>query len=150
MAYDPESEDQPKSRFEELKCYVRDDRRANSDWYQECDLDFGFYAGGDQQWKKSDVDALEKEQKPWTTFNFIQPSVSAVNGMEVSNRQQVKFLPRTTQTGQQPAGNGMGGGALGAQAPAGVGPSQAMVGQQVPGADDQGPADTVSAANYYL
>lgn len=135
MAYSDESGEDEATLFLRLKGWLRDDRRAQSSFYKEVDTDFGFYAGGDQQWNKADITELEKAEKPYTTFNFIAPSVSAVNGMEVSNRQQVKFLPRTTQSNRQPAQPAM--------------PGMPPV-QPVPGADDQGPAETLTAAHDYL
>lgn len=127
-------EGEQESLFETLKRWVIDDRRAASDWYTEMPKDFGFYEGGDAQWEQADVLKMNEEGKPHTTFNFVQPSVNAVNGMEVSNRQEVTYLPRTTQTAAPPQ-----------QAQPGA-PAQ----PPVPGADDTGPAEMYTAAGVYF
>lgn len=133
-------EGEQESLFETLKRWVIDDRRANSEWYTEMKPDFGFYEGGDAQWEAADISKMNEESKPHTTFNFIQPSINAVNGMEVSNRQEVTYLPRTTQT--TPA----------QQTPAGVAPPgvAAQPPVPVPGADDTGPAEMYTAAGAYF
>jgi hypothetical protein len=129
---DDEAAEKP-SLFLKLRNGVKTDREAQGAWRKEARLDFGFYAGGEQQWDKGVIDDLDANDKPWTSFNFIAPSVSAVTGMEVANRQRVTYLPRTTQAApQQPMQPGMPG-----QPP-------------VPGANDQGPAETLTAANNYL
>lgn len=118
------------SLFLRLKSWVIDDRRAAQGQYKEIDRDFDFYEGGERQWEKSDITALEAEGRPHTSFNFIQPSVSAVNGMEVSNRHEVTYKPRTTQ---QPAPQQPG-----------------MPMPPVPGANDQPAAELYTAAGKYF
>jgi hypothetical protein len=127
--------------FERLKSWVREDRHAASKQYDEIRRDFGFYAGGEAQWEPEDIIALDAANKPHASFNFIMPSVSAVVGMEVSNRQEVTYLPRTTQTAAQPAQAAPG---ILAGGPGGGGS------QPVPGANDQGPAELLTAGAQYF
>jgi hypothetical protein len=145
MAYSAPEEDtnDADALFLRRKAEVIDDRRANSKWYVEARIDFGMYAGGEAQWDDADLDILKEENKPHATFNFIQPSVSAVNGMEVSNRQEVTFLPRTTQGNAAPAAM-QAGAAMPGQMP-GVPPQP-----QAPGANDQGPAEVLNAGVKYF
>jgi hypothetical protein len=128
--------------FLKLKGWVKLDRQANAVWYTEAERDFGMYAGGEAQWESADIDRLKENNKPYTAFNFIQPSVSAVNGMEVSNRQEVTFLPRTTQTqsAAPPMPNAMPAPQAGPVPP----------GPPAPGADDQGPAEVLTAGGKYF
>lgn len=137
----PDDDSDETSLFATLKKQVMDDWEQNASWYREAETDFAMYAGGEGQWEQEEIDKLKAQRKPHATFNFIKPSVNAVNGMEVSNRQEVTYLPRTTQTpaqgaGQVPGQSGMGLPVLGMQA--------------TPGADDQGPAEMFTAAGQYF
>lgn len=137
-----EADDTPESLFLTLSGWVKEDRRRLSPWYKEARLDYRMKAGGDGQWEPDDIKKLDEQQRPHTSFNFIGPSVNSVAGMEVSNRQEVTYLPRTTQSGGrgdvamgQP---GMGQGMQpGAQPP-------------IPGADDTGPSELFTGAGKYF
>jgi hypothetical protein len=116
--------------YERLKGWFLEDRRAQSEWYKEAESDFAFHAGHGQ-WEEADRQRLKGQNRPCVTFNRIGPAVAAVVGMEVANRQEVRFIPRTTsgrmsQTPGQPAN------------------------VPVPGADDQGPAELYTGAALYL
>jgi hypothetical protein len=119
------------TEFEKLKTWFKADWEAWSPWYPEATLDYGFYAGTDQ-WDSVDQTRMKAANKPCVTFNRIGPSIDAVVGMEVSNRKEVTYLPRTTQQPRQP-NNVM------------------MPGQpDMSGADDQGPAELMKAAAQYV
>lgn len=70
-------------------------RRAEShskDWRSEA-LDCQKFFAGDQ-WSAEDKDFLTKQKRPTTTFNLIAPNIKAVVGMELGNRQEIRYLPR--------------------------------------------------------
>lgn len=121
-----------------LKRWVIQDRRANSTWYPEAKTDYRFATPGADQWETPDRTKVEDNGNVAVSFNRIAPSVAAVQGMEVSNRQEVTYLPRTTQTAAVPPANEQ------------PGPMGLPVQQPVPGADDTGPAEIYTGAGQYM
>src|SRR5687767_407443 len=83
--------------YERLKGWFLEDRRAQSEWYKDAESDFAFHAGHGQ-WEEADRQRLKGQNRPCVTFNRIGPAVAAVVGMEVANRQEVRFIPRTTSS----------------------------------------------------
>lgn len=130
-----ETRDDPEelTTFEKLKGWFRADWQSWSPWYPEATEDYGFYSG--EQWEAEDRAAMKAAAKPCVTFNRIGPSIDSVVGMEVSNRKEVTYLPRTTSSATQP----------GQIDPMTGQPTQ----QPVPGGDDQGPAELLTAAGQY-
>ena len=120
--------------YERLKNWFLEDRRAQSAWYRDAEADFAFHAGHGQ-WDEADRQRLKGQNRPCVTFNRIAPAVAAVIGMEVANRQEVRFIPRTTS---------------GKAAPAMDPTTGQMAAQPVAGADDQGPAELYTGAASYL
>jgi len=120
--------------YERLKAWFVDDRRAQSEWYRDAEADFAFHAGHGQ-WEEADRLRLRGQNRPCVTFNRIAPAVAAVIGMEVANRQEVRFIPRTTSGRAMPAVDPATG--------------QATM-QSMPGADDQAPAELYTAAAIYV
>lgn len=120
--------------YERLKGWFLEDRRAQSEWYKDAESDFAFHAGHGQ-WDEADRQRLKGQNRPCVTFNRIGPAVAAVVGMEVANRQEVRFIPRTTSSKM---GQGLD--------PATGQPTNVPV----PGADDQGPAEVFTGAAFYL
>ena len=57
--------------------------------------DFEFYSG--KQWSPEDVQKLRESRRPVVTFNRVAPTIDAVAGTEIVNRQETRYLPRTTQ-----------------------------------------------------
>jgi hypothetical protein len=120
--------------FERLKSWFAEDRRAQSAWYRDAEADFAFHAGHGQ-WDEADRQRLKGQNRPCVTFNRIAPAVAAVVGMEVANRQEVRFIPRTTSAQARPS----------------IDPVTGRIGlQPMPGGDDQGPAELLTAAATYL
>ncbi len=174
--YESESTDEdgePQSLFLTLQGWVKDDRRANSSWYVEAKKDYGFKSGGDSQWEPADVSRLREQDRPHTTFNFIGPSVNSVAGMEVSNRQEVTYLPRTTQSSDTTPSDpqtavaqldnaiALHEGHMSGSVPTSMESQQQMMGMMMtarqalgnspaPGADDTGPAEMFTAAGQYF
>lgn len=130
--------------FARLQKQFRDDYAANADWYREAELDYA-YEAGHGQWTASERNAMEESGRPCLTFNRIQAMISAIVGMEVSNRQEVSYLPRTTQDATAPAPSQP---AMGATPPQpGLPPA---VGAPIPGADDTGPAELLTGAALFF
>lgn len=75
-----------------VKQKVKDFESFISDWREQAKLEYDMVAG--QQWSSEDKAALEAEQRVPVVFNRIAAFVRGVCGMEVSNRQSVKYLPR--------------------------------------------------------
>lgn len=63
-------------------------------WHTEAKESYDFVAG--RQWDQADIDTLTDQQRPVITFNRTGTTVDAVAGYEINGRQDVTFLPRTT------------------------------------------------------
>jgi hypothetical protein len=62
-------------------------------WHKEARLDFDFRAG--EQWPAEDRKYLEDAQKrACLTFNVVDPVIDIVTGSEITNRQEVRYVPR--------------------------------------------------------
>ena len=68
-------------------------------WHKEARVDFDFRAG--EQWPAEDKKYLEDAQKrACLCFNIIYPVVDVVTGSEITNRQEIRYIPR--QIGNAP------------------------------------------------
>jgi hypothetical protein len=63
-----------------------------SQWREEAKRDYDFAAG--HQWDPDDRDEMEANQKIPVVFNLTAPTLDAVGGAEIQNRQQVQYYPR--------------------------------------------------------
>jgi len=78
--------------LERVKLWFRLSRRYYSDWREGAREDFAFMAG--DQWKEEDRQRLKQQLRPIITYNRIGVVVDSVSGMEVNNRQEVRYMPR--------------------------------------------------------
>ena len=61
-------------------------------WREDAREDFAFSAG--HQWSEEDAAQMDDALRPRTIFNTIAPVATAITGHELSNRQEVSYLPR--------------------------------------------------------
>lgn len=78
--------------FAKLKQWCREDIQKTAKWRSEAREDYAFEAG--DQWSEGDKAKLFDEIRPIITMNRIAPIIDSVSGSEVSNRQEVQYIPR--------------------------------------------------------
>lgn len=75
-----------------FKKWFKKDAKHSATWRKEAREDYDFVAG--HQWSEQDRSFLREQMRPIITFNRISPVVRAVAGYEITNRQEVRYLPR--------------------------------------------------------
>lgn len=75
-----------------VKQKVKEFESFIGDWQEEAKECFDVVAG--RQWSDEDKAALEAQERVPVVFNRIAAFIRGICGMEVSNRQAVKYLPR--------------------------------------------------------
>lgn len=78
--------------FDKLKGWCREDISKSSTWRGAAREDYAFEAG--DQWSEEDKSVLRDQLRPIITMNRIAPIIDSVSGSEVSNRQEVQYIPR--------------------------------------------------------
>ena len=71
---------------------IRESRTHFAEWRKDAKEDYDFYAG--KQWDEDDVQVLNEQKRPPVTFNRTARTVNSVAGLEVQNRQEVRYYPR--------------------------------------------------------
>jgi hypothetical protein len=71
-------------------------RRHWSKWRIDAIEEYDFFAG--IQWAEEDITKLNNEGRPAVTFNRTARTINAVTGLEVQNRQEVRYFPRRTDS----------------------------------------------------
>lgn len=79
--------------LDEIKENLKEAADAQAEWRKEARECFGF-RDGKEQWSEEDIEILDEDDRPIVTFNRIAPIVDVVTGMELQNRQEVRFVPR--------------------------------------------------------
>lgn len=79
--------------IKEVQGWFKEDKRHFTDMRRQMVEDYDFYAG--QQWSTEDEAFLRENHRPIVTFNRVAPTIDSVTGSERSNRQEVRYLPRT-------------------------------------------------------
>lgn len=64
-------------------------------WRERAREDYDFFAG--IQWSEEDARALEEQKRPAVVFNRIARTINAVAGLELQNRQEVRYIPRRVE-----------------------------------------------------
>lgn len=67
-----------------------------SEWREAAEAEYEFRDG--HQWSVDDVAAMEDNGKIPVTFNLVSPTLDAVSGAEISNRQQAQYFPRQIES----------------------------------------------------
>ncbi len=62
-------------------------------WRKDARECYAFYSS--KQWSDEDAALLEQAGRPAVVFNRVARTVNAIAGLEVQNRQEVRYLPRT-------------------------------------------------------
>lgn len=85
--------------FQKLKQWVRDSLDQHTDWYKEAEECFGFVGGrsvkGKGQWPDDSWQKMLDSGRQPIEFNRVGPIVDSICGLEINNRQETKYLPRT-------------------------------------------------------
>lgn len=68
------------------------------DWRANAKENYDFYAG--VQWDQEDASRLEEQGRIPVVFNRVARTINAVTGVEVQNRQEVKYYPRNIDLNQ--------------------------------------------------
>jgi hypothetical protein len=79
--------------FDTARRWFKLDAEHSREWREEAKEDFQFVAGN--QWTDEDKRILREQLRPETTFNRIDPVTSSVVGLEIGNRREVQFYPRS-------------------------------------------------------
>lgn len=72
--------------------WFRADLRHANDWREEATKDYAFRDG--DQYTDDERRILEDQGRPPIVFNRIGAIIDAVSGQEISNRQEVRYIPR--------------------------------------------------------
>lgn len=89
----PKSQDEAlDDRMRRFREWFRLDKKHTDEWRREATEDFKFLAG--EQWSPEDVRTLKEQMRPVVTFNRTNPIINSISGMEIGNRQEVKYIPR--------------------------------------------------------
>ena len=93
----PSAEDTVRKRmqFMKLQRWIKDDLRHSSKWRQRARENYDFVAG--RQWKKSEESAFMDQGKVPLKFNRVLSIIKTVAGHEITNRNEIKFMPRGTE-----------------------------------------------------
>lgn len=71
---------------------MREARDHSAQWRKDARLCYDFRAG--KQWTEDERAEMELARKPIIVFNRIERAIRAVLGLEIQNRQEVRFMPR--------------------------------------------------------
>ena len=86
---DIKAKDPIPERFRE---WFRADLRHANEWRKEAQLDYDYRDG--RMWSDDDKQILEDRGQAPIVFNGIASIIDAVSGQEISNRQEVRYIPR--------------------------------------------------------
>ena len=89
---DPDPNDNEDSFIVKARTRYREARDHNAKWKKKAVRCYEFWAG--RQWDEDISTALENAGRAALVMNRIRPRVSAVVGMEINNRKEIRFSPR--------------------------------------------------------
>jgi hypothetical protein len=79
--------------FVRIKQWHSEASQHSGAWRDETRESYAFVAG--DQYDEKDRARLKELMRPCLSFNRIGPVIDSVSGMEVNNRQEVRYIPRT-------------------------------------------------------
>lgn len=71
---------------------LKDAHSALNDWRTEAEKCYDMYAS--KQWDEQDEKQLEENNRVAVTFNRVARTINAVAGVEIQNRQEIRYYPR--------------------------------------------------------
>lgn len=77
---------------QQYRDWFRADLRHAEEWRKEAQQDYDYREG--RMWSEDDQKLLDDQGRPATVFNGIASIIDAVSGQEISNRQEVRYIPR--------------------------------------------------------
>jgi hypothetical protein len=78
--------------LEEFNSRFRHSKDHHADWRDEARMLYDMVAS--RQWAQEDEEKLRLESRPVVTFNLFGKYIDALVGLQINNRQDIKFLPR--------------------------------------------------------
>ena len=78
--------------LEEFNARFRHSKDHHKEWRDEARSLYDMDAG--RQWDREDAAKMELDGRPVVTFNLAAKYVDAIVGLQINNRQDIKFLPR--------------------------------------------------------
>lgn len=82
------------------KEWFKADLRHAEEWRKEAQIDYDYRDG--RQWSDTDKAILEGQERPPIVFNRVGAIIDAVSGQEISNRQEVRYIPRVSGAAKKP------------------------------------------------
>jgi hypothetical protein len=79
--------------FRSLKAKVLKDIEKWRPWQRKVRYWRGFVAG--HQWSTEDKELLREQGRPEVTFNRTAPTIDSIVGIEIGNRREVQYIPRS-------------------------------------------------------
>ena len=78
--------------LEEFNARFKLSKQHHADWRSEARSLYDMIAG--KQWDRDDEAMMREQGRPVVTFNLASKYVDAIVGLQINNRQDIKFLPR--------------------------------------------------------
>lgn len=83
----------------QIKKNIKESRAHFSQWRKDAKQDYDFYAG--KQWDDDDIALMQEQGRPAVVFNRTMRTINTVGGLEVQNRQEVRFYGRKIADSEQ-------------------------------------------------
>jgi hypothetical protein len=71
---------------------LKEAKKLSSEWRKSAKECYSFYSS--DQWSDEDKAILEEQGRPPVVFNRVTRTINAIAGLEVQNRQEVRYIPR--------------------------------------------------------